>query len=79
MNRRVLSGIVYVIHNGLQWKDASKAYGPHKTLYHRLIRWSRLGVFDLIFATLTDQADRSKCLMIDATHIAASVIFYLTK
>ncbi|WP_415441905.1 transposase, partial [Acetobacter okinawensis] len=31
-DRRVLSGIVYVIRNGLQWKDAPKAYGPHKTL-----------------------------------------------
>ena len=30
-DRRVVSGIVYVIHNGLQWKDAPKAYGPHKT------------------------------------------------
>ncbi|WP_215769450.1 transposase, partial [Gluconobacter sp. P5E10] len=29
-DRRVLSGIVYVIRNGLQWKDAPKAYGPHK-------------------------------------------------
>ena len=27
-DRRVLSGIVYVIRNGLQWKDAPKAYGP---------------------------------------------------
>ena len=25
-DRRVLSGIVYVIRNGLQWKDAAKAY-----------------------------------------------------
>ncbi|NLI26550.1 MAG: transposase, partial [Acetobacter sp.] len=47
-DRRVLSGIVYVIRNGLQWKDAPKAYGPHKTLYNRFIRWSRLGVFDRI-------------------------------
>jgi transposase len=30
-DRRVLSGITYVIRNGLQWKDAPKAYGPHKT------------------------------------------------
>ena len=30
-DRRVLSGIIYVIRNGLQWKDAPKAYGPHKT------------------------------------------------
>ena len=37
-DRRVVSGIVYVIRNGLQWKDAPKLYGPHKTLYNRFIR-----------------------------------------
>ncbi len=56
-DRRVLSGIVYVIRNGLQWKDVPKAYGPHKTLYNRFIRWSRLGVSDRIFVALTKQAD----------------------
>ena len=70
-DRRVLSGIVYVIRNGLQWKDAPKAYGPHKTLYNRFIRWSRLGVFDRIFVALTEQVGRSKRLMIDATHLKA--------
>ncbi|OUI99071.1 transposase [Acetobacter cibinongensis] len=70
-DRRVLSGIVYVIRNGLQWKDAPKAYGPHKTLYNRFIRRSRLGVFDRIFVGLTEQAGRSKRLMIDATHLKA--------
>ena len=35
--------IVYVIGNGLQWKDAPKVYGPHKTLYNGFLRWSRLG------------------------------------
>ncbi len=70
-DRRVLSGIVYVIRNGLQWKDAPKAYGPHKTLYSRFIRWSRLGVFDRIFVALTEQAGRSKRLMIAATHLKA--------
>ncbi|WP_086652166.1 IS5 family transposase [Acetobacter cibinongensis] len=66
-----MSGIVKVICSGLQWKDAPEAYGPHKTLYNRCIRWSRLGVFDRIFVALTEQADRSKCLMIDATHLDA--------
>jgi hypothetical protein len=32
--RRVVSGIVYVIRNGLQWKDAHEEYSPHKTLYN---------------------------------------------
>lgn len=27
-DRRVLSGIVYVIHNDLQWKDAPKSIWP---------------------------------------------------
>ena len=35
---------VYVIRHGLQWKDAPKAYGPHKTLYNRFVRWSAKGV-----------------------------------
>ncbi|WP_182356614.1 IS5 family transposase [Komagataeibacter europaeus] len=70
-DRRVLSGIVYVIRNGLQWKDAPEAYGPHKTLYNRFIRWSRLGVFDRIFAALSERAGRSKRLLIDATHLKA--------
>lgn len=40
-DRRVVSGIVYVIRNGLQWKDAPAGYGPYKTLYNRFMRWSR--------------------------------------
>lgn len=42
-SRQVLSEIICVIRNGLQWKDALKAYGPYKTLCNRFIRWSRLG------------------------------------
>src|SRR3546814_6736771 len=32
-DRRVLSGIVFVNRNGLRWRDAPSAYGPHTTLY----------------------------------------------
>ena len=42
-DRRVISGIIYVIKNGPQWKDAPPEHGPYKTLYNRFIRWSRLG------------------------------------
>jgi len=45
-DRQVVSGIIYVIRNGLQWKDAPAGYGPHKTLYNRFISWSLMGVFD---------------------------------
>ena len=70
-DRRVISGIIYVIRHGLQWKDAPHGYGPSKTLYNRFIRWSRLGVFARIFAALAGQADTPERLMIDATHLKA--------
>ena len=68
-DRRVVSGIIYVIKHGLQWKDAPKDYGPHKTLYNRFIRWSRMGVFDRIFMALAAQGPKPERIMIDATHL----------
>jgi len=70
-DRRVISGIIYVIRNGLQWKDAPPGYGPHKTLYNRFVRWSRLGVFTRIFAALAAAGGMPERLMIDATHLKA--------
>ncbi|XEN34575.1 putative transposase (plasmid) [Ensifer sp. WSM1721] len=68
---KVVSGIIYVIKHGLQWKDAPQAYGPHKTLYNRFIRWSRMGVFNRIFEALAGKAGTRDRLMIDATHLKA--------
>jgi transposase len=68
---RVISGIIYVIKHGLQWKDAPVGYGPHKTLYNRFIRWSRMDVFNRIFSALAGKAGEPDQLMIDATHLKA--------
>lgn len=68
---RVISGIIHIIRNGLRWRDAPAAYGPHKTLYNRFVRWSRLGVFDRIFAALAARSGRPERIMIDATHLKA--------
>ena len=70
-DRRVISGIIYVIRYGLQRRDAPRGYGPHKTLYNRFVRWSRLGVFERIFAALVAEAGEPDRLMIDATHLKA--------
>ena len=70
-DRRVLSGIIFVNRNGLRWRDAPKEYGPHKTLYNRFIRWSGLGVFDRIFASLAGEGPKPERIMIDSTHLKA--------
>ena len=61
-DRRVISGIVFVIRKGLRWRDAPRDYGPHKTIYIRFVRWSRLGVFNKIFAELARKAGRLRRL-----------------
>ena len=70
-DRRVISGIVFVIRNGSRWRHAPLGCGPHKTIYNRFVRWSRLGVFNKIFAELARKAGKPSRLMIDATHLKA--------
>ena len=70
-DRRIVSGIIFVIRNGLRWRDVPADYGPHKTIYNRFIRWSRLGVFNRIFAELVAKGGKPDRLMIDATHLKA--------
>ena len=70
-DRRVISGIIHVLRNGLRWRDAPADYGPHKTIYNRFVRWSRLGAFNCIFADLAGRAGEPDRLMIDAIHLKA--------
>ena len=53
----MISGIILVIRNGLRWGDVPKDQGPHKMIYNRFIRSSRLGVFNPIFAASAAKRD----------------------
>ena len=70
-DRRVLSGILFVLRNGLRWQDAPAVYGRHKTLYNRFVRWSRLGVFARIFRALAQPGRDGETIMMDSTHLKA--------
>ncbi len=71
-DRRVLSGIIFIIRNGLRWRDVPREYGPHKTLYNWFVRWPEKGVFEKIFEELArPTGPKTDILMIDATHLKA--------
>ena len=70
-DRRIVSAIIFVIKNGLRWRDAPREYGSHKTVYNRFVRWSRLGVFNRILAELARGGGKPARIMIDATHLKA--------
>ena len=68
-DRRVPSGIIFINRNGLRWFDATREYGPHKTLHNRWKRWSEKGVFARILIGLATQEPEEKTAMIDATYL----------
>ena len=70
-DRRVLSGIIFIIRNGLRWRDAPTVYGPHKTLYSRWRRWSGKGISARMMAGLAAEHGEEKTVMIDATYLKA--------
>ena len=73
-DRLVISGIIHVLRSGCRWKDAPSAYGPHKTLYNRFVRWAAKGVWQAVFEALVG-AEKAESppeqVLLDSTHIKA--------
>jgi transposase len=68
-DRRVISGIVYILHSGVMWRQAPAIYGPHKTLYTRYQRWNAQGIWTKIFQILSEKDAQDETLMMDSTTI----------
>ena len=69
-DRRVISGIVYMLRSGARWRDCPAVYGPYTTVYNRFNRWSRQGVWGEIFYALTGVRDVISGA-IDSTYVKA--------
>src|SRR6202051_1926596 len=52
-DRRGISGIVHMLRSGARWRDCPPEYGPYTTIYNRFNRWSRQGLWFVMFEALT--------------------------
>jgi len=43
-DRRVISGIIYVLKTGVSWWSTPKEYGSARTLYNRFGCWPEMGI-----------------------------------
>ena len=68
-DRRVISGIVYMLRSGARWRDCPAAYGPYTTVYNRFNRWSRLGIWFEMFERLTGSSGIIGTVAIDSSSI----------
>jgi transposase len=70
-DRRVISGIMHMLHSGARWRDCPPEYGPYTTIYNRFNRWSRQGIWTDIFYALTGSTGMIGTVAVDSTHIKA--------
>ena len=71
-DRRVLSGIFWVLRSGAPWRDLPETYGARTTCYNRFVRWRRAGVWDRIMDALAAGHDAA-VQMIDTSVVRVSV------
>ena len=69
-DRRIISGILYVLKVGCRWRDVPAEYGPAKTVYSRYHR-ARRRIWHRIFEKMAAKGPVPHELSIDSTHIKA--------
>ena len=56
-HRRIVEGMLWVMHTGAPWRAIPTTYGPWQTIYSRYQRWTKAGLWAQIIQIL-HQADR---------------------
>lgn len=69
-NRRFVEAIMWLGRNGARWRALPAQYGNWNSVHRRFRRWSKKGIWQMMFNTLAVSAD-TEWLMIDSTIIRA--------
>ena len=69
-DRKIVNAIFYVLRTGMPWRDLPARYGPYTTAYNRFNRWSRRGIWKLVFDKLASKS-RNSLYLIDSTVVKA--------
>ncbi len=66
-NRLFINAVKYVAKCGIPWRDLPERFGNWNTVYTRFRRWAKKGVWQNLFAELSDKEITT--LLIDSTAI----------
>ncbi|MEU6847373.1 IS5 family transposase [Streptomyces sp. NPDC046716] len=56
-HRRVISGVLYRVRTGVQWRDLPERFGPWETVYERHRRWSAAGTWVMLLSRVQAAED----------------------
>ena len=65
-NRQFLEAVLWIARTGAPWRDLPESFGHWNTVFQRLRRWAKKGVFEQIFKVLSEDAD-FEYVLIDGT------------
>lgn len=69
-NRGFIRAVMWIARTGAPWRALPSEYGRWPSVHKRFIRWSKAGVWQMIFNTLAIDED-NEWIMIDSTIIRA--------
>ena len=69
-NRRFVEAVMWIGRNGARWRSLPSEYGKWSTVHKRFMRWSKRGIWQMLFNTLAVDAD-TEWLMIDSSIVRA--------
>ena len=65
-NRLFIDAVLYRYRTGIPWRDLPEKYGGFRNVHRRFSRWAAKGVWDRIFAAMSDDPD-FEYLVLDST------------
>ena len=69
-NRKLLNGVLWIMHTGAPWRDLPEYYGPWQTVYKRFSQWEKDEKLKQLFESVRKNPDMQD-LCIDGTYIKA--------
>jgi transposase len=69
-NRMFVEGVLWIVRTGSPWRDLPEVFGEWNSVFRRFSRWSAKGVWQRIFAALSDDPD-FEYLIVDSTIVRA--------
>ena len=56
-NRTFVEGVLWIVRTGLHWRDLPEVFGDWNSAFRRFSRWAAEGVWDRLFAAVSDDTD----------------------
>jgi len=69
-NRLFVEAVLYRYRAGIPWRDLPERFGDFRVVHLRHSRWSKTGVWERVFAALSQDSD-NEYVMIDSTIVRA--------